>query len=158
MGKWASYVVRRGDDEELDDGYQLDAVEGWQWWEFPVLDEEPLIQLVGTGAAVSATVADSDMCVVTGWDGGQEQWEWVFGEVAYAEAAAAEGLPAPDPEELAETLPERAAALAVAVVEWAKAAGLSADVASVTAVLETDHDIAEDGLQAVLGAVGIVDS
>lgn len=156
MGKWASYVVRRGDDEQLDDGFQHDAVEGWQWWEFPVLDEEPLVQLVGTGHAISATVADSDMCVVTGWDGGQEQWEWVFGEVAYAEAAAAEGLPAPDPEELAETLPERAAVVAAALVEWSAAAGLSADVAAVTAVLETDHQFAEEGLEAVLTAVGIV--
>ncbi|PZS26940.1 MAG: hypothetical protein DLM58_19670 [Pseudonocardiales bacterium] len=108
---------------------------------------ELLARLAGDGPAVLASVADSDVCVVTGWVGGQRRWRWVYGE-----AMAGDG----DPEQLEASFPDRVRATAAEITDWVHAADLPVvDGDGLVEALEAGDVFAEESLQRLLVVLGV---
>ncbi|WP_191839725.1 hypothetical protein [Catellatospora chokoriensis] len=106
------------------------------------------------GPMLTASVLDSDVALLIGWDKGEERFRWLFNEAAGADYGVP-GSRAEEPDEqtqAAERVPVVAAMLA-----WAAEAGLTgAEPDRLDDILSRGYVLAEDGLFATLAALGVI--
>ncbi|GAB4052757.1 hypothetical protein [Catellatospora paridis] len=158
MGLWAAYVLVGSTGAPADpDGWEPGAgtVDGWS--AFIARSANPLNPgapwTTVPGPMLTASVLDSDVSLLIGWDKGEERFRWLFNE----EAGADYGIPgrAEEPDEqtqAAERIP-----VVTAMLAWAAEAGLTgAEPDRLDDILSRGYVLAEDGLFATLAALGVI--
>jgi hypothetical protein len=106
--------------------------------------------LVGRGPAILATVADSDYCRAVGVLDGEVRWDWSFGEAPWDPARS--GGEAADPA----SITVHAQEVSSQIGAWCDRASVPMIAAGgIAEVLDRGYDFAEEGLFALLQALGL---